>query len=514
MNIFMNTKRLVKSSPYFRTAFFWAIIGITALRVLLSATLDLGVDEVYYTTYAKKLQWSYFDHPPLVGWLIWLTTLGGALQGPIAVRLGSILTSMGSVYLIYSTTQLIYGTRSAWISAGLFTASYYTSIVSGLFILPDSPLVFFWLLALKSGYKALIEQQSKSMYWFGLWVGFALMSKVQAGFLWFGFLTYAFTYRRSIFKTSDVYLSLLISFMVSAPMWWWNFQSQAATFNYHSQRIKWLGGIRPSSALRELVGEMVYIQPLVYGLIIYALFYGLKRYSKLYIHDYWLWMGIPLILIFWCISWLRDTLPHWSGPGFISLMVWSGSVLSQHKNQLKMQRWVAASVLFTSMTVGAFWTVIHFYPGTLGNKTANSLGKGDITLDIYGWKSLAMDLKPYIQQDQISGIQVDVIVSHKWFPAAHIDYYIAQPLNLQLFVLGELSQIHHYAWLQKEVEPLKPGSSAYFVGFSNGLQAPDSLLCASFKNVGKPRVVQQFRQGKPTRNIYLYLLEGYRKKNN
>ena len=121
---------------------------MAVLKVLLASTLDLGVDEVYYTTYAKKLQWSYFDHPPLVGWLIWLTTLGGALHGPIAVRLGSILLSTGSVYLIYSMTQLIYGTRSAWISAGLFAASYYTSIVSGLFVLPDTPLVFFWLLFL------------------------------------------------------------------------------------------------------------------------------------------------------------------------------------------------------------------------------------------------------------------------------------------------------------------------------------------------------------------------------
>jgi 4-amino-4-deoxy-L-arabinose transferase-like glycosyltransferase len=510
----MMTKRLLKSLPYYRTAFFWAIIGVAVLKVLLASTLDLGVDEVYYTTYAKKLQWSYFDHPPLVGWLIWLTTLGGALHGPIAVRLGSILLSSGSVYLIYSMTQLIYGTRSAWISAGLFAASYYTSIVSGLFVLPDTPLVFFWLLALKAGYQALIEQQQKSMYWFGLWVGCALMSKIQAGFLWIGFLAYAFTYRRSILKCSAVYLSLLISFVVSAPIWWWNFQSKAATFYYHSQRVSWSGALQPNSALREFVGEIAYIQPLVYGLVIYALYYGLKRYSKLYVHDYWLWMGIPLILTFWGLSWLRDTLPHWAGPGYISLMVWSGSVLSQHRNQSKMMRWVAASGIFTVVTLGALWAVIHFFPGTIGKKEADSSGKGDITLDLYGWKTLAQELKPFIEKDQNSGLKADVIVSNKWFPAGHIDYYVAQPLQLQLFALGDLHQIHHYAWLQKDAELLKPGDRAYFIGFSNGVQAPDSLIRSSFNSVSEPRVVQQVRQGRPTRNVYLYLLEGYLGNNN
>lgn len=510
----MMTKRLVKSRPRYRTAFFWAIIGLAVFKVLLATTLDLGVDEVYYTTYAKKLQWSYFDHPPLVGWLIWLTTFGGAIHGSIAVRWGGILLSTGSVYLIYRMTQLIYGTRSAWITAGLFTASYYTSIVSGLFVLPDTPLVFFWVLAVNAGYHALILQQQKSMYWFGLWAGCALMSKIQAGFLWVGFLAYAVTYRRFLFKSAEVYISLLISLVVTAPMWWWNIQHKAVTFNYHSQRVSWLGKLQPSSALREIVGEIAYIQPLVYGLIIYALFYGLKRYSKLYVHDYWLWMGIPLILTFWGVSWVRDTLPHWAGPGYISLMVWSGSVLSQHRNQPKMMRWVAASSILTLVTLGVLWAVIHFFPGTLGKKEVASLGKGDITLDLYGWKSLAQELKPFMEQDQNSGIKADVIISHKWFPAGHIDYYVAQPLGLQLFALGDLHQIHHYAWLQKDTELLKPGDDAYFIGFSNGVQAPDSSIGSSFNHVSKPRIVQQMRQGKPTRIIYLYLLQGYLENNN
>jgi hypothetical protein len=175
---------------------------------------------------------------------------------------------------------------------------------------------------------------------------------------------------------------------------------------------------------------------------------------------------------------------------------------------------VAASGIFTVVTLGALWAVIHFFPGTLGKKEIASLGRGDITLDLYGWKSLAQELKPFMEQDLNSGIKADVIVSHKWFPAGHIDYYVAQPLGLQLFALGDLHQIHHYAWLQKDAELLKPGDDAYFIGFSNGVQAPDSSICSSFNHVSEPRIVQQMRQGRPTRVIYLYLLEGYLENNN
>ncbi|HSG68384.1 MAG TPA: hypothetical protein VK994_06745, partial [Bacteroidales bacterium] len=45
------------------------------VRGFLAAFLEFGNDEVYYWTYALYPDLSHFDHPPMVGFLIQLSTL-------------------------------------------------------------------------------------------------------------------------------------------------------------------------------------------------------------------------------------------------------------------------------------------------------------------------------------------------------------------------------------------------------------------------------------------------------
>ena len=54
----------------FRKKTFLLIALAFLLRLIIAASIGLGNDEVYYRLYAEQLQWNYFDHPPMVGWLI------------------------------------------------------------------------------------------------------------------------------------------------------------------------------------------------------------------------------------------------------------------------------------------------------------------------------------------------------------------------------------------------------------------------------------------------------------
>jgi len=45
------------------------------LHLLIACFTELGNDEVYYYTYALQPDWNHFDHPPMVGLLIRLTTI-------------------------------------------------------------------------------------------------------------------------------------------------------------------------------------------------------------------------------------------------------------------------------------------------------------------------------------------------------------------------------------------------------------------------------------------------------
>src|ERR1700736_6828040 len=60
-------------------AFYWLktpsgtvaalILGTFLARLVFSAALGLGIDESYMVAAGRKLQLSYFDHPPLAWWL-------------------------------------------------------------------------------------------------------------------------------------------------------------------------------------------------------------------------------------------------------------------------------------------------------------------------------------------------------------------------------------------------------------------------------------------------------------
>jgi len=47
-----------------------AIILLVFLRLVSASLIDLSPQEAYYWNYARHPALSYFDHPPVVAWLI------------------------------------------------------------------------------------------------------------------------------------------------------------------------------------------------------------------------------------------------------------------------------------------------------------------------------------------------------------------------------------------------------------------------------------------------------------
>ncbi|MFN5154505.1 MAG: glycosyl transferase, partial [Gemmatimonadota bacterium] len=47
-----------------------ALLGILLLRLIFAATVPLVPDEAYYWTWSRHLAGGYFDHPPMIAWLI------------------------------------------------------------------------------------------------------------------------------------------------------------------------------------------------------------------------------------------------------------------------------------------------------------------------------------------------------------------------------------------------------------------------------------------------------------
>jgi 4-amino-4-deoxy-L-arabinose transferase-like glycosyltransferase len=61
----------------------------------LCASVPVFAQESYYWCYAQKPDLSYFDHPPMVAWLIWLGTACFG-DGAWGIRAGTWLCGLGA----------------------------------------------------------------------------------------------------------------------------------------------------------------------------------------------------------------------------------------------------------------------------------------------------------------------------------------------------------------------------------------------------------------------------------
>lgn len=264
--------------------FLFIIVSINLIIKAIPASLiELGIDEVYYWTYALFPDWSHFDHPPMVGLTIQFFTLNLLLNNELFLRLGSLIFSSVSIILLYYLVKRIYSAQAAVISVLLFTASIYFNIISGLFILPDTPQVFFMMLALYFGIPAITslnpsKRDSRYLILFGFFTGLAFLSKYHSLFLWFGFGLYIMLNNRIWFKKLSLYVSFLISLILMTPVIYWNVKNHFISFTFHGSRIGLFNSpLDFSSFMQFNLGQFFYQNPVLSIIFIICLISLFKK---------------------------------------------------------------------------------------------------------------------------------------------------------------------------------------------------------------------------------------------
>lgn len=501
----------------FRNKIIYLIITSFLIRMLVAGVTGLGNDEVYYYTYALHLQWNYFDHPPGVALLIKWSTLNLLLTHELFVRLGAIVCAAIGTWLSYVIGKEIRNERTGWYAAVLYNTSLYTSIIAGTFILPDSPQVVCWLAALLLLIKITRQLNNDANITIPQWIlfgvinGICIQCKVHGVFLWFAFGLYVLFYKRKTLLQPGLYLSCLLTLLIISPIIYWNINNHFITFVYHSNRVAVHQlSINFNNFLQAFLGQIFYNNPINVFISIAAIYhFKTKRFLQPFIYRIVLLAGLPMVIVVTSMSLFNSVLPHWSGPGFLSLSFIGAAYLDViNSSRVPLPQVLKSSVWLILIIVVIGVAAICFYPGTIGNKKENDYGSGDFTLDLSGWKQFAQQYNHWLQNDGSKYNRLK-IVCNKWFPAAHILYYVAQPAHNNLVGVGSLDDLHNFAWLNKAKTDLQPGEDALCIVPSN--YAID--VTASYKNffsaINKVRTFTTERGGKTTRFFTVYFLQHY-----
>ncbi len=172
-----------ESKVSYARPFLVFLAAVTLLRGWFAAVVELSPDEAYYWTWSTSLAWGYYDHGPLVAWLI---RLGTALFGDseLGVRLGSLLCSCLTSWMVFVLARALTSNErhSFWIAVLMSLSPLFS--VGAVVHTPDAALVAAWSLAAWFGLYAFRTDKLWTWIGMGACVGLAVLSKM-TGLLFF-----------------------------------------------------------------------------------------------------------------------------------------------------------------------------------------------------------------------------------------------------------------------------------------------------------------------------------------
>jgi dolichol-phosphate mannosyltransferase len=230
------------------------VVVASALRLIYGAQVELMPEETYYWNYSRHLDIGYLDHPPMVGWLIWL---GTAVFGDteFGVRAGAMCCAVIASLFAYRLTRNLFGEPSALVAVVLLqTLPFF--FLTGMLMTPDAPLTAAWIAGAYFLERALIAGRANAWWGAGLCLGLGMLSKYTIGLLGLSALLFMLfdAPARHWLRRWQPYAAACLAFAVFSPVILWNAHHEWASFAFQTSRRL---AERPRFALHKLIASAV-----------------------------------------------------------------------------------------------------------------------------------------------------------------------------------------------------------------------------------------------------------------
>lgn len=300
----------------------WVSCVATAAALRLVAVLVVPVlpEEAYHWLYARHLDIGYYDHPPMIAWMI---ALGRLVFGDstLGIRILPWLCSIVLSVAASSTSRRLWGeTAASW--TALLLAFQPVTFLGSSFGFPDAPMLMFWSVSLAFLVRALEER--RGVWWLaaGAALGAALLSKYTSGFIGVSMLLYLVITpsRRFWLKTPWPYAGILVALLVFSPVIYWN-----ATHHWASFRFQTVGRLEEGRG-PHLLGAPAYlllqtgsVVPLLFPAAVAAIAGAFRTRTEQ--GRLLLFFGLPMFVFFLFVAISRSTHAFWPLPAWISFSI-------------------------------------------------------------------------------------------------------------------------------------------------------------------------------------------------
>lgn len=415
-------------SPFQATALL--ILASVLMRFVAAHATELTTDEAHYALYGLNLDWSYFDHPPMVGWL--QAVVLQFSDSELALRLVPILLFVAASFALYKVCSLFFPDETPWlgfISVALMHSAVMLQLI-GLAMLPDGPLLLIGLLVILTLHGVLTDGHLRYWLYLGLLLGLAGLSKYTAvSLILTVILALMFSRQWHHFLRAGPWLALMIGLILIMPVLYWNYRHDWISFLYQihhgTGKLNW----EPKRFIISQAGQLLVYGPGLYVFGMIGAFAGLKNIKMLGGANergvmLCLALALPLLLLFGWNSGYEMTLPHWTSLGWLALTPLAARWVIRSWDKRWVRVSVRSSIFYAVLFVGiVFSQLISPWLPFPDNK--NGLR------DLYGWGQAAQKAEQLRKELPEKAGMPAFIFTENWTLASRLAWY-AKPTPVQV----------------------------------------------------------------------------------
>ena len=488
---------LKKYLPAYKKLFI-GFLAICLIRLLIVFTMGIMPQDAYYYLYSEHLDFSYFDHPPMVAYML---RLFGLVLGKsvVAIKLTDFIVTLLSLFAFYKLARHFLSEKQAVRASLLYGTTLLLTVLS-INTTPDVPLMLFWTLALIYSYKALFEGDLK--YWIaaGFMMGLSFISKYTGLFLLFGFfafLIFSKPHRKHLLSGRSILL--LVFFAIGIfPVVYWNYSNDWTSFAFQTaDRADSIEEFRlhPELFLGNLATQLMLLIPFLFVGMVVILFKMIRKVIRKRAlpsekHLFLMVFSLPIILFFFGVSLIYWVKLNWIMPGYIAAIILVTSFLGQK---------VLRGQVVTSLVLHVLLAVqIVFYPVNV---------ESDDTW--FGWDKFSYQLEERMSEHPDAFVFAD----DNYKTSAVLDFYLERKIYAGNVVGSSGKQ---FSILDPDLSHLE-GDDAIFIDTDKRFkhleksgEIPEKLL-PYFDRIEELEPILVGKEGKePLRKFLVYKCYGYK----
>jgi hypothetical protein len=282
-------------------------VGVNFIQAVFTEVMS---DEAYYFLYGENLTWGYFDHPPMVGLMTFVSNL--FFGGNLSVRFVTLVLQFFTLLLTWKIIEEKTPETGRVILFFVIAASLVMFQVYGFVTTPDTPLLFFTALFLFS-YKKFLQHET--------WLHTFFLSASMAGMIYSKYhavliIGFVFLSNLRLLSHYKVWLAGLLTLALLIPHIYWQIANDYPSFKYHlsdrSSSFRW------NYLLEYLPNQLAVFNPFTFGAIVYIFI----KYKPRDVFERGLYfLTIGFIAFFWISSFRGHVEPHWTVACSIPMLI-------------------------------------------------------------------------------------------------------------------------------------------------------------------------------------------------